>query len=107
MWRPLTHGVPLFRAYALYSSYMLGEKHGAAMAFILRTVVREATGKTGVVIERIVLGALTLADAKREADSRSWVLHGIEPNALEIIDGNGSIVAQRSYRGKNVYAPWT
>ena len=77
------------------------------MAFTLRTVVREKSGKVGVVIERRPLRAVTLNEAKREVDRGSWVRDGIEPNGFEIVDDEGAIVAQRSYAGKNVSTPWT
>ena len=84
------------------------------MAFILRSVIRNASGATVIFLERHVLflerhvlRARTLDEAKREADGGIGVRHGIEPNALEIIDKAGLVVAQRSYKGKNVYAPWT
>ena len=76
------------------------------MAFTLRTVVREKSGKVGVVIERQPLRALTV-NAKREVDRGTWVRDGIEPNGFEIVDDEGAIVAQRSYAGKNVSTPWT
>jgi len=39
-----------------------------AMGFTLRTVVREASGRVGVILERWRLKALTLNEAKREVD---------------------------------------
>ena len=81
---------------------------GAAMGFTLRTVVREATGKTGVVIARYSLRAQTLGEAKREVDRGNWVRDGIEPNSFEIVDDSDTVLAQRSYfQGKNLYTPWT
>ncbi len=77
------------------------------MGFTLRTVVREATGKTGVVIERYRLRAHTLAEAKREVDRGTWVRDWIEPNGLEIVDDRDMVLAQRSDQGKDIYAPWT
>src|SRR5829696_7974083 len=63
------------------------------MAFTLRTVVREKSGKVGVVIERRPLRAVTLNEAKREVDRGSWVRDGIELNGFEIFDDEGA------YRG--------
>ncbi len=77
------------------------------MAFTLRTVVREKSGKVGVVIERRPLRALTVNEAKREVDRGTWVRDGIEPNGFEIVNDEGAVVAQRSYAGKNVHTPWT
>jgi len=77
------------------------------MGFMLRTVVREGTGKAGVVIERYRLRAHTLIEAKREVDRGNWVRGWIEPNGFEIVDDSEAVLAQRSYQGKNVYAPWT
>src|SRR5689334_11573719 len=58
-------------------------RQGAAMKLTLRTVVRETTGRTGVVIARYSLRAQTLSEAKREVDRGSWVRDGIEPNSFE------------------------
>jgi hypothetical protein len=77
------------------------------MAFTLRTVVREKSGKVGVVIERRPLRALTVNEARREVDRGTWGRDGIEPNGFEIVNDEGTIVAQRSYAGENVYTPWT
>jgi hypothetical protein len=85
----------------------LGESPGAAMGFTLKTVVREASGTVGVVIERWRLRALTLDQAKREVDRGHWLKDGIEPNGFEIVDDEGSVLARRSYAGRDIYAPWT
>ena len=77
------------------------------MGFTLKTVVREASGTVGVVIERWRLRALTLDQAKREVDHGTWVRGGIEPNGFEIVDDEGSVLARRSYAGRDIYAPWT
>jgi hypothetical protein len=77
------------------------------MGFTLRTVVREATGKVGVVLERWRLRALTLDEAKREVDRGGWVRNGIEPNGFDIVDDEGSTLARRPYSKKSIYAPWT
>src|SRR4051795_2457081 len=85
----------------------LGESPGAAMSFTLKTVVREASGHVGVVIERWRLRALTLDQAMREVDQGHWARDGIEPNGFEIVDDEGSVLARRSYAGRDIYAPWT
>jgi hypothetical protein len=77
------------------------------MGFTLKTVVREASGTVGVVIERWRLRALTLDQAKREVDQGHWVRDGIEPNGFEIVDDEGSVLARRPYAGRDIYAPWT
>jgi len=77
------------------------------MGFTLKTVVREASGTVGVVIERWRLRALTLDQAKREVDQGHWARDGIEPNGFEIVDDEGSVLARRSYAGRDIYAPWT
>ena len=77
------------------------------MGFTLKTVVREASGKVGVVLERWTLRALTLDQAKCEVDQGNWVRGGIEPNGFEIVDDEGSVLARRSYTGQHIYVPWT
>jgi len=59
------------------------------------------------VIERWTLRALTLDQAKREVDRGHWVTDGIEPNGFEIVDGEGSVLVRRSYRGQHIDALWT
>ena len=58
-------------------------------------------------IERWRLRALTLDQAKREVDRGHWIRGGIEPNGFEIVDDEGSVLARRSYAGRDIYAPWT
>ena len=79
----------------------------AALGLTLRTVVREATGKTGIVIERYALRAQTLAAAKREVDRGTWVQrNGITPNVFEIVDDSNTVLAHRWYKGSNLRGPW-
>jgi hypothetical protein len=75
--------------------------------FTLRAVVREENGAIGVIVETSILRARDLGTAKIEADRGSRIAGGIMPNALEILDGSGAVVARRNYIGKNVHAPWT
>lgn len=75
--------------------------------YTLRAVIREESGGTGVIIEQWAMRARDLGTAKIEADRGSRIAGGIVPNALEIVDGSGTVVARRSYNGKNIYAPWT
>src|SRR3954452_24950662 len=81
----------------------LGESPGAAMGFTLKTVVREASGTVGVVIERWRLRPLTLDQAKREVDQGHWARDGIEPNGFEIVDDEGSVLARRSDTGPHTF----
>ena len=76
------------------------------MAFMLRAVVREASGKVGLVIARWSLQALSPDEARREVDRRRWETGGVEPNSYEIVDERGTAVTWRSHTRGNVYAPW-
>jgi hypothetical protein len=76
-------------------------------SFTLRAVIRDENGAAGIILETWTLRALDLREAKVEADRGRRDSGGIMPNALEILDGAGTIVAWRNYIGKNVHAPWT
>jgi hypothetical protein len=76
------------------------------MTLTLRAVVCEQGGNTGVILGRWRLRALLLLEAQIEADKRSCGTKGIAPNALEIIDATGRVLARRGYLGRHVHVPW-
>jgi hypothetical protein len=76
------------------------------MAFTLRAVVREASGKVGLVIARWPLQAPSPDAARREVDRGRWETGGVEPNSYEIVDERGTAVTWRSYKKGHMSAPW-
>jgi hypothetical protein len=76
------------------------------MTFILRLVILETTGRPGIILDKRRLEAITVEDAKIEADRTPWKIGGIEPTSLEIVDSEGLTVARRRYAGPNLYSPW-
>jgi hypothetical protein len=76
-------------------------------SFTLRAVIRGENGAAGIILETWALRALDLREAKVEADRGRRDRGGIMPNALEILDGAGTVVASRNYIGKNVHSPWS
>jgi hypothetical protein len=66
----------------------------------LRTVVSDCTGKTAVVLQTCSLRASTIEQAEAELERHSWHLnqHPL-PHALEIIDGQGVVMARRRHGG--------
>ena len=74
----------------------------------LRTVVLDCSGKSAVVLETCDLRALTIDQAKAEADLRSC--HPKQrpmPHGLEIIDGQCVVLARRTYEGKTCWSSGT
>ena len=53
------------------------------MTFILRLVILGTTGRPGIILDKRRLGAITVEDAKIEADRPPWKIGGIEPTGLE------------------------
>ena len=73
--------------------------------FTLRSVVIEATGATGIVLDRYKLRALSLDQAMAEADAWRVPDNQVAPNGLEI-EHKGSILARRRFIPGNFYVPW-
>lgn len=73
--------------------------------FTLRSVVIEATGATGIVLDRYKLRAVSLDQAMTEADGWRVPANHIAPNGLEI-EHKGSILARRRFISGSFYVPW-
>ena len=82
---------------AVHNTGAFGYTSTMTKTFQLRAVVRESSGKTGLIVDSWPLRASTFEGAKVEADRRALDKLQAAPNALEIIDELGSIVAGRSF----------
>ena len=67
----------------------------------LRTVILDCSGKPAVILETRELKAVTVEQAKAEADrySRRSNRHPL-PHGVEVIDGLGIVMARRNSEGK-------
>ena len=78
------------------------------MAFTLRMVVVDGCGRTVAIVETRRLRATALSDARTEADRHSRrAREPVQPNAFEIVDPDGTVVARRRYRGRRVSDAWS
>lgn len=74
------------------------------MALSLRAVVCDRSGAVAIVVEQWRLRAVLVLEAPIEADKRSCATGDIVPNALEITDATGTVVARRGYLGRHCKA---
>jgi hypothetical protein len=79
----------------------LQHAHRTAPFYQLRTVILDCSGKPAVILETRELKAVTVEQAKAEADrySRRSKRHAL-PHGLEIIDRLGIVMARRNSEGK-------
>jgi hypothetical protein len=79
----------------------LQHAHRTAPFYQLRTVILDCSGKPAVILETRELKAVTVEQAKAEADrySRRSNRHPL-PHGLEVIDGLGIVMACRNSEGK-------
>jgi hypothetical protein len=75
--------------------------------FTLRAVSRQEDGKVTNVADSWPLLALSIEEAKSEADKQKWFPSRDLANAFEIVDEGGRTLTWRPFREGGEDAPWS